>query len=990
MSHKTSILLGTFLLLVAIIGISAMGVGAGPTTSELGQPGLSFRHLGQLGVTAQPYVADALHINRPDGLFMDGDDNLFVATNAGSRVLEYNSAGQNLLSIGKPGVRYVDDYIFNLPSDVALDAHGKTWVSDETRVVQYDESGNFLQEFPAEQPWEGGSSNDRFDGARSLAFDSEGNLYVADRYNHRVQIYGLSTGSPVYSATLGVTGESGSDNDHFNQPFRLAIDTSDRLYVSERAGGRVQRCDPASGWSCSNFAGGLSTPSGLALDNADNVYIAESGINRLVKCTPAGVCNPFVSSLPGWTVDVAVDSNGNVYASDWTLHIVRKFNSSGVSLGVFVGQENAPYTTSPSLINYPQGVVVSADGDIYVTEEAGYRLLKFDPSGIQQWAVGQPGVYGSDNAHLGNFWGGPKDVAIAPDNDVYVVDRTNHRVQIFNSNGFYLATLGSFGSGNNQFDTPEGIAIDDDSNIYVADTFNHRVQIFDSNRLYQDTLGVTGVPGSDDAHFSYPSSVAVDDAGRIYVADSDNARVQVFDKDGNYQRTIGETGVWDLDHLHFSNEISDVAVDSHNHVFVADVWGNRIQVFDAQGNYLTTIGGSWGSNTSQFRNAFSVAIDGQDNVYVTDGWGHRIQKFAHGVTGWHQMNINGFGDPGHGMINALLPFEGRLYASVSNFDNGAQLWRYDAAGGWQVINADGFGDAGNVITAHLIVFNDQLYAGTLNEASGGQIWRSDTGDAGDWQQVVGDGFGSEHNHEAFHFAVFGGQLYASTWNLEEGSEIWRSNSGDAASWSVVASGGLGDASNKVFTSLVEYGGALFAGTDNPDSGAQVWRSSTGNLGSWTQINGNGFGDLDNWSITLEPFKGYLYAGTYNYAGSDDPGHELWRCQTCTGTDWEQVAIANGFGDPENRAIRSLIVHDDALFAITRNSTSGLQVWRSDDGQDWLPIDTVGLGDSNNSRPNWDNSTAVFEDALYIGTVNWANGGEIWQLLKSTYIPLVVR
>jgi DNA-binding beta-propeller fold protein YncE len=96
-------------------------------------------------------------------------------------------------------------------------------------------------------------------------------------------------------------------------------------------------------------------------------------------------------------------------------------------------------------------------------------------------------VSGDDNTHFG--WGSPRNVAVDSNGNVYVADTNNHRIQIYNSSGSYVTTLGSAGSGNYQFDAPNGVAVDGSGNIYVADSSNHRVQIYNSSRVYQaDTL----------------------------------------------------------------------------------------------------------------------------------------------------------------------------------------------------------------------------------------------------------------------------------------------------------------------------------------------------------------------------------------------------------------------------------------------------------------------------------------------------------------------
>jgi sugar lactone lactonase YvrE len=210
----------------------------------LGQPGTSFRYLRTYGEAETPYLADTAHLFGAAGLFIDGSNNVYVVETDGHRLLRYNSTGTNTLSIGIAGIGYTDDYVFNYPSDAAVDNGGNIWVADNSRVVQYNFSGAFLQSLPArdDSPGNSGNANGRFDGARGLAFDSVGRMYVSDSNNHRVQVYDMSTSSPVYSTTIGVTGIYSSTGGYFNYPYRIAVDTSNRLYVVDNGNNRVQQC----------------------------------------------------------------------------------------------------------------------------------------------------------------------------------------------------------------------------------------------------------------------------------------------------------------------------------------------------------------------------------------------------------------------------------------------------------------------------------------------------------------------------------------------------------------------------------------------------------------------------------------------------------------------------------------------------------------------------------------------------------------------------
>ena len=103
-------------------------------------------------------------------------------------------------------------------------------------------------------------------------------------------------------------------------------------------------------------------------------------------------------------------------------------------------------------------------------------------------------------------------------------------MQVFDGSGSYVATLGtgSCGTANNQFCSPQGVAVDSAGRLYVADRANHRVQVFDSNRAYLTTIGMTGMCGQANNQLCQPQSVAIGPDGKVYVVDSQNNRIRTY------------------------------------------------------------------------------------------------------------------------------------------------------------------------------------------------------------------------------------------------------------------------------------------------------------------------------------------------------------------------------------------------------------------------------------------------------------------------------
>jgi DNA-binding beta-propeller fold protein YncE len=108
--------------------------------------------------------------------------------------------------------------------------------------------------------------------------------------------------------------------------------------------------------------------------------------------------------------------------------------------------------------------------------------------------------------------------------NIYVADRLNDRIQIFDDAGNYLRGFGSSGTGIGEFDNPFGLALDDVGNIYVSEIGNNRVQVFDNLGNFEYTFGSIG---SGDGEFDQAGGLFVNN-GRIYVSDHFNDRVQVF------------------------------------------------------------------------------------------------------------------------------------------------------------------------------------------------------------------------------------------------------------------------------------------------------------------------------------------------------------------------------------------------------------------------------------------------------------------------------
>ena len=197
-------------------------------------------------------------------------------------------------------------------------------------------------------------------------------------------------------------------------------------------------------------------------------------------------------------------------------------------------------------------------------------------------------------------------VAVDRDDQVYVLQRGEPQILVFDSRGKYLR-----GFGQGLFKVPHGLRFDHDDHLWTTDNGNHVLRKFSRDGKLLQTIGTEGKPGSGEDGFRAPDDLVFDSQGNFYVADSGNGRIVKLSPEGKFVHQWGKKGKADGQFA----TAHGLAIDGKDRIYVCDRGNKRVQVFNSEGKHLA----SW----SGFGNPFGALAVG-DELLVTEGDIHKI------------------------------------------------------------------------------------------------------------------------------------------------------------------------------------------------------------------------------------------------------------------------------------------------------------------------------------------------------------------------------
>ncbi|CAI8032142.1 E3 ubiquitin-protein ligase TRIM71, partial [Geodia barretti] len=264
----------------------------------------------------------------------------------------------------------------------------------------------------------------------------------------------------------------------------------------------------------------------------------------------------------------------------------REINGSPFTVTVYPDprQLGHPVRTVTGLA-CPYRIAFNSHQEMIVSECGGHRLSIFDIRGQKIRTFGSLGD-SPDQMIL------PAGIATDDTDNIYV--SSCHKLQKFTSSGELTKCIGRRGSKEGEFDDPRGVTLYDNE-VYVCDRNNHRIQVFNLDLNFVRSIGS---PGKGKCELYTPFDVKFDTAGNMYVAELLNGRVQVMDPSGQFIRVFSQEE-WGIQRQPSGLHIAD------KYVYVSDLSGDCIVVYETSGQFVTTLG-RLGEKEGEFRNPLCI------------------------------------------------------------------------------------------------------------------------------------------------------------------------------------------------------------------------------------------------------------------------------------------------------------------------------------------------------------------------------------------------
>jgi streptogramin lyase len=626
----------------------------------------------------------------------------------------YILASPNVIRILNSDYSFSSDILsgeFNFPLRIALDSFDNLFVQDWFSIQKFDSSFAPLLHIGTF----GRDSDILFNGPTDVFVNSDNEILVADRFNHKIKRFNSDgslisvfgdkfTTNSVRKVLETPSGDilmyAGGSIKKFNTdgtfisdlqdkdvncqsahpallcvPEDMSIGPDEKLYVAiSKHGFQGVAIFNPDGTLDSNLGDGkirplrLVNPSDVGIGPNDKLYVTDTGTNEIFIFNPDGTLDSKFSPLNSTINSIDVDTNGLIYTIDSLNQRIQIFNPDGTLSTSFGSECNLRLASDPNCIDpdgeegplelgdgqfrHPQDLVIKNNKIFVVDFNRRIQIFELDGTFVSKFGGSSP----SEGSLVA-----PRGLAIGPSDKIYVVEPVRP-VKVFNPDGAFAFEFGGpcnitecpFGVPDDLFNNVQNISIDSNGLIYLADSF--RIKVFNPDGTFNFAFGQSG---TDDGQLAAnPGGLSFSSNSQLVIADTGNDRIQIFNPDGTFHSSIGT----ERDPYVFG-EPRSVFVDSVGKIHVLDAADNSISVFDQNGDFEFRFGQT-GSEDGQFETPLDVSADSFGWIYVADTFNHRIQIFNPDGTFYSKFGSAGylFGQF-HSPSSVALDSSGKIYVS---------------------------------------------------------------------------------------------------------------------------------------------------------------------------------------------------------------------------------------------------------------------------------------------------------------------------------------
>ena len=614
---------------------------------------------GTLGYSGDGGPATSAALNRPEGVFVDGSGNIFIADTDNSVIREVLASTGNIQTVAGDGTQgYKGDNgpatsaeLYD-PFGVYVDGSGNIFIADTDNSVIREVvagtgniqtvagTGTACTAFTATECGDGGPATSALlDEPQGVFLDSAGDIYIADTYNSVIRK--VSAGTGVIAAVAGTyydwatndtcqySGDNGpATSAQLCLPTTIFVDSSSNLFIADTNNSVIREVAAATG-NITSLAGNNALGAGYSGDNG-----------------------PATSAQLNYPSGVYLDSTGDIFIADTENFVIRRVVASTGDIQTNVGNNTLAFSgdggsPTSAALNYPQGVLLDSSGNLYIVDTANSVIRVYNLGAAAVTIAG---------------------VTIQP-GDIQTVAGTG---------GFSCQTpsqaCGDGGAATSaQLNSPGSIAFDNAGDIFIADTGDSKIREVLASTGVIETVAGNGTEAfagdgaaPTSASLYHPYGVALDSAGNVYIADTENSVIRVVNPgtaaatianitiEPNTIQTVagtgptacadpsggcGDGGAAISAYLKFPGGI---ALDSAGDIFIADSDDHAIREVYATSSpagtpgFIQTVAGTLGQSgysgdngpptSALLANPQGVFVDSSGNIFIADSDSSAIRE----------------------------------------------------------------------------------------------------------------------------------------------------------------------------------------------------------------------------------------------------------------------------------------------------------------------------------------------------------------------------